>query len=129
MIVALTTVGEYVINGNAVNKLLDTYQLDMRMLPGQVFDIIEKKLIKELTDAIDKAKCQAVRFVDLEAIFSGPYKDFAYAISGGLAELIDSLFTKKIAVNGTLQTPEHLPWNLPSRIDKNFKGYATAQTE
>jgi len=124
----LTTVGEYVIDGNAVNKLLDTYQLEMRMLPGQVFDIIEKRLIKGLADEIDKAKSQAVRFVDLEAVFSGPYKDFAYAICGGLAELVDSLVMKKISVNGILHDPESLPWNLASRIDKNFKGTAQAHT-
>jgi len=122
LIVAVATVSEYVVDGNGVNKLLDAYQLDARMLPGQVFDVIEKKLIKGLMDEIDKAKPQTVRFVNLEAIQSGPYKDFTYAICGGLAELIESLVEKKIAVNGTVQNPRSLPWNLTSRIDKNFKG-------
>lgn len=121
-IATVAIASEYVIDGNAVNRLLDTCQLDTRMLPGQIFDIMEKKLIKELVDEIDKAKPQAVRFVNLEAIQSGPYKDFTYAICGSLAELIESLATKKITVNGTIQDPLSLPWNLVSRIDKNFKG-------
>lgn len=123
----MAATGEYVIDGNAVNRLLDSYQLDLRMLPGQVFDIVEKKLIKGLADEIDKAKSQTVTFVDLEAILSGPYKDFAYAICGGLAQLIDSLVMKKTTVNGTIQAPEDLPWNLTSRLDKNFKSHAPAR--
>ena len=124
----MAATGEHVIDGNAVNKLLDSYQLDMRMLPGQVFDIVEKKLIKGLADEIDKAKSQTVRFVELEAILFGRYKDFAYAICGGLAQLIDSLAMKKITVNDTIHAPENLPWNLKSRIDKNFKGHAPVHT-
>ena len=116
------------IDGNAINRLLDSYQLDMRMLPGQVFDIVEKKLIKGLADEIDNAKSQTVRFVELEAILSGRYKDFAFAICGGLAQLIDSLVMKEITVNGTIHAPMDLPWNLTSRIDKNFKGHAPGHT-
>jgi len=112
-----------VVDGNALNKLLDAYQLDTRMLPGQVFDIVEKKLIKALLDEIESTKAQTVRFVNLEAIPSGPHRDFSHAICGGLAELIDSLVEKKIVVTGTIGDASGLPWNLRSRIEKNFKGY------
>jgi len=112
-----------VVDGNALNKLLDDYQLDKRMLPGQVFDIVEKKLIKALLGEIESTKAQTVRFVNLEAIPSGPHRDFLHAICGGLAELIDSLVNKKIIVTGTIGDASRLPWNLRSRIDKNFKGY------
>jgi len=112
-----------VVDGNALNRLLDAYQLDSRMLPGQVFDIVEKKLIKGLLDEIENAKAQTVRFVNLEAVPSGPHRDFSHAICGGLAELIDSLVEKKIVVTGTIGDASDLPWNLTSRIDKNFKGY------
>ena len=111
------------VDGNALNKLLDAYQLDTRMLPGQVFDIVEKKLIKALLDEIESTKAQTVRFVNLEAIPSGPHRDFSHAICGGLAELIDSLVEKKIVVAGTIGDASGLPWNLRSRIEKNFKGY------
>jgi hypothetical protein len=116
---------EYVIDCGRLNEILGTYQLNAQMLPGQVFDIIEKKLIKGIMDEIDKAKPQAVRFVNVEAIPSGPERDFTYAICGGLSELIDSLAQKKIAVTGTITDPRSLPWSLISRIDKNFKGFAT----
>lgn len=112
------------VDGNALNKLLDNYQLDKRMLPGQVFDIAEKKLVKALFDEIGSTKAQTVRFVNLEAIPSGPHRDFSHAICGGLAELIDSLVERKIVVTGTIGDASGLPWNLTSRIDKNFKGYA-----
>jgi hypothetical protein len=125
---ATTAENEYVIDGNALNKLLDTYQLDRRMLPGQVFDIVEKKLIKTLLDEIESTKAQTVRFVNLEAIPSGPCRDFLHAICGGLAELIDSLVEKKIIVTGTISDASGLPWNLTSRIDKNFKGYTPVDT-
>ena len=118
-----TAEDEYVVDGSALNKLLDVYQLDIRMLPGQVFDIVEKKLVKILLDEIESAKAQTVRFVNLEAIPSGPHRDFSYAICGGLSELIDSLVEKKILVTGTIGDASGLPWNLMSRIDKNFKGY------
>jgi hypothetical protein len=93
------------------------------MLPGQVFDIVEKKLIKGLLDEIDRIKPHTVRFVNLETIPSGPYKDFSHAICGGLAELMDSLVEKKILVTGTIRDANGLPWNLIFRIDKNFKGF------
>jgi hypothetical protein len=118
-----TAEGEYVVDGSALNKLLDTYQLEIRMLPGQVFDIVEKKLVKILIDEIESAKAQTVRFVNLEAIPSGPHRDFSYAICGGLTELIDSLVEKKITVTGTINDANSLPWNLISRIDKSFTGY------
>ncbi|WP_455284934.1 hypothetical protein, partial [[Eubacterium] cellulosolvens] len=71
---------EYVVDGDNINRLLDTYQLDLRMLPGQVFEIIEKKLIRSLMDEIDNARPQTVRFVNLEAIPSGRHGVFLYAI-------------------------------------------------
>src|SRR5208283_5170054 len=121
---------EYVIDGNVVNKLLDPYNLEAslptsqlhHMLPGQVFDAIEKKFIKALLDEIDKSKPQTVRFVNLEAIASGPHKDYLYAICGGLEVLIDTLSTKNVQVTGTIQNPLALPWSLVAKIDKNFKG-------
>ena len=111
------------VDGNALNRLLDAYQLDTRMLPGQVFDIVEKKLVKTLLDETESAKAQTVRFVNLEAIPSGPHRDFSHAICGGLAELIDSLVDKNIVVTGAISDANSLPWNLTSRIDKSFKGH------
>jgi hypothetical protein len=126
--VALAEASEYVIDGDNVNKLLDAYQLDAHMLPGQVFDIIEKKLIKTLMDDIDKARPQTIRFVNLEAIPSGPHGAFFHAICGGLSELIELLINKKIAVTGTIRNPRVLPWNLVSKIDRDFKGVAATGT-
>jgi hypothetical protein len=120
----MATADEYVIDGDLLNKLLEAYHLDARMLPGQVFDIVEKKLIKALLDEIDRIKPHTVRFVNLEAIPSGPHKDFSNAICGGLAELMDSLVEKKILVTGTIRDANGLPWNLIFRIDKDFKGFA-----
>lgn len=119
----MSAAAEYVIDGDVLSKLLESYELDRRMLPGQVFDIVEKKLVKGLLDELDRVKPQTVRFVNLEAIPSGPHRDFSHAICGGLAELIDSLVEKKIAVTGTIRDANGLPWNLISRIDKKFRGY------
>jgi hypothetical protein len=121
---------EYVVDGNALNKLLDPYNLEAyqptsemhHILTGQAFDAIEKKLVKSLLDEVEKAKAQTVRFVNLEALASGPHKDYLYAIGGGLAVLIESLAAKKIAVVGTIQNPLVLPWHLVSKLDKDFKG-------
>ena len=125
--VALAEISEYVIDGDNINKLLDAYQLDAHMLLGQVFDIIEKKLIKALMDEIDKARPQTIRFVNLEAIPSGPHGAFSHAICGGLSELIDLLISKKITVTGTILDSRVLPWNLVSKIDRDFKGVAAAR--
>lgn len=92
------------------------------MLPGQVFEVVEKKFVKGLMDEIDKAKPQIVRFMNLEAIATGPHKDYTQAICGGLAVLIDNLAAKNIQVAGTVKDPFLLPWNLVSRLDKEFKG-------
>jgi hypothetical protein len=118
----MATVSEYVVDGDAVNKAIEAYQLNERMLPGQVFEIVEKRLIKDLLDEIDKAKPQAVRLVNVEAILSGPHKVFSYAVFGGLAELVDTLSKREIAVTGVVRDPQNLPWNLVSRIDKSFNG-------
>ena len=121
---------EYVVDGNALNKLLEPYNLEAyqptselhHMLTGQVFDTIEKKLVKGLLDEIEKAKPQTVRFVNLEALASGAHKDYLSAICGGLVVLIDTLATKNIQVTGTIQNPWALPWHLVAKLDKNFKG-------
>lgn len=129
---------EYMIDGNALNKLLEPYNLEAyqptsqlhHMLTGQVFDTIEKKLVKGLLDEIEKAKPQTVRFVNLEALASGPHRNYLYAICGGLAVLIETLATKSIQVVGVIQDPLSLPWHLVAKLDKNFKGLpAPGQTE
>jgi len=120
-----TAENEYVVDGSALNRLLDTYQLEIRMLPGQVFDIVEKKLLKVLLSEIETSKAVSVRFVNLEAIPSGPYKDFSYAICGGLAELVDSLAAKKIAVTAAIIDASKLPWNLTYKLDKSSKGHSS----
>jgi len=126
----MTASSEYVIDGNAVNKLLEPYNLEAfqptsqlhHMLPGQVFDLIEKKFLKGLLDEIEKSKPQTVRFVNLEAIASGPHKDYLYAICGGFEVMIATLAAKNVQVTGTIQNPMVLPWSLVAKIDKNFKG-------
>ena len=126
----MSTMSEYVIDGNTVNKLLEQYNLEAvqptsqlhHMLPGQVFDLIEKKFIKGLLDEIDKSKAQTVRLANLEAIASGPHKDYLHAISGGLEEMIVTLVAKNLQVTGTIQNPLVLPWSLVAKIDKTFKG-------
>ena len=128
MDVAVIEASEYVIDGDNVNKLLDGYELDAHMLPGQVFDIIQKKLIKALMDDIDKARPQTIRFVNLEAIPSGPHGTFFHAICGGLSELVDLLINRKITVTGTIRNPRVLPWNLVSKIDRDFKGVSATGT-
>jgi hypothetical protein len=126
----LSTSSEYVIDGNVVNKLLEQYNFEAfqptsqlhHMLPGQVYDIIEKKFLKTLTDEIGKANPQTVRFTNLEAIASGPHKEYLNAICGGLGDLIDTLSAKNIQVTGEIQNPLILPWSFVVKIDKNFKG-------
>jgi hypothetical protein len=128
--VSMSATSEYVIDGNAVNKMLEPYNLEAiqptselhHMLPGQVFELLEKKFIKGLLDEIEKAKPQAIRFVNLEAIASGPHKDYLYAICGGLRVLIDTVSAKGIEVTGTIQNPFAIPWSLAHKIDKDFKG-------
>ena len=121
---------EYVIDGDTMNKLLEPYNLEAiqptiqlhHLLPGQIFDLIEKKFLKTLTDEIDKTKAQTVKFVNLEAIATGPHKDYLYPICGGLTELIKSLAVKNVQVTGVIQNPYVLPWNIVAKIDKTFKG-------
>jgi len=128
--VSMSGSGEYLIDGNQVNKLLEPYNLEAyqptsqlhHMLPGQVFDAVEKKFVKGLLDEIEKSKPQTVKFVNLEAIAQGPHKDYLYAIAAGLSTLIDSLIAKNILVRGEIQDPLMLPWNLVAKLDKNFKG-------
>jgi hypothetical protein len=121
---------EYVIDGGKVNELLDPFSLEAiqptgqlhHMLPGQVYDIIEKKFIKNLSEEIEKSKAQTVKFVNLEAIATGAHKDYLYPICAGLRVLIDSLIGKKITVTGIVQNPFSLPWDLVAKLDMNFKG-------
>lgn len=121
---------EYVVDGTVVNKLLEPFNFEAvqptaqlhHMLPGQVYDIIEKKFIKSLADEIEKSKAQAVKFVNLEAIATGAHKDYLHPVCAGLRVLIDSLTAKKITVTGTIQNPFSLPWDLVARLDLNFKG-------
>jgi hypothetical protein len=121
---------EYVVDGNALNKLLDSYNLEAyqptselhHMLSGQVFDMIEKKLVKAMMDEIEKVKPQTVRFANLEALASGPHKGYLYPICGGLVVLIENLAQKQIQVIGTVQNPWILPWHLIAKLDKTFKG-------
>jgi len=127
---AMSESNEYVIDGNTVNKLLESYNLEAvqpttqlhHLLPGQVFDLIEKKFLKTLTDEIDKSKAQTVKFVNLEAIATGPHKDYLHPICGGLVVLINSLAVKNVQVAGVIQNPYVLPWNIVAKIDKTFKG-------
>ena len=128
--VFVSQANEYVIDGVAVNKLLEQYNFEAiqptaqfhHMLPGQVFDAVEKKFVKSLLDEIEKASPQSVRFVNLEAIATGPHKDYVNPICGGLRELIDALNAKKIQVSGEIQNPWILPWSLVAKIDPTFKG-------
>jgi len=113
----MTEVNEYVIDGDNINKLLDGIGLNANMLPGQAFDVVEKKLVKGLMEEIDKVKPQTVRFLNLEAISSGPHGALLYAICGGLAELIDSLTQKGITVTGAIQDRRVLPQNLVVRVE------------
>ena len=126
----MSATSEFVIDGNAINKQLEPYNFESyqptsqlhHMLPSQVFDVIEKKFLKDLLAQIDNAKPQSVKFVNLEALATGPHKDYLYAIAGGLGTLIDTLTSKSIQVSAEIQNPIALPWNLVAKLDKNFKG-------
>jgi hypothetical protein len=130
----MSATSEFVIDGNAINKQLEPYNFESyqptsqlhHMLPSQVFDVIEKKFLKDLLAQIDNAKPQSVKFVNLEALATGPHKDYLYAIAGGLGTLIDTLTSKSIQVSAEIQNPMALPWNLVAKLDKNFKGLPAA---
>jgi hypothetical protein len=128
---------EYVIDGEALNKLLEPYNFEAyqptmelhRLLSSQVFETMEKKVIKSLLDEVDKAKPQVAKLVNLEAI-ARAHREYVGPICGGLAVLIDTLRTKGIEVTGTVQDPMVLPWHLVAKLDKKFKGLpAPGQTE
>ena len=126
----MSSTSEYVIDGNNVNKQLEAFNFEAvqptsqlhHMLPGQVFDIIEKKYVKGIIEEIEKSKTQVVRFVNLEALASGPHKEYLEAICGGLTVLINSLAAKNIQVTGSIKDPFVLPWSFVSKLDKDFKG-------
>ncbi len=126
----VSTTQEYVIDGNDLNKKLEPLNLEAyqptgslhQMLTGQVFDIVEKKVIKAMADEIEKAKPQTVRFANLEDLASGPHKEYLEPICGCLAVLIEGLTAKGIQVTGSIQNPVLLPWHLVAKLDKNFKG-------
>ena len=134
----LSTTQEYVIDGNDLNKKLEPLNLEAyqptgelhQMLTGQVFDTVEKKVIKGMADEIEKTKPQTVRFVNLEALATGPHREYINPICGCLAVLIENLTAKGVQVSGTIQNPMLLPWHLVAKLDKNFKGLpAPGQTE
>jgi len=134
----VSTTQEYVIDGNDFNKKLDSLNLEAfqptgelhQMLTGQVFDAVEKKIIKGMVDGIEKAKSQTVRFANLDDLASGPHKGYLYPICGCLAVLIENLKAKGIQVTGTIQNPMLFPWHLVAKLDENFKGLpAPGQTE
>ena len=123
-------ISEYVLDGNAINKTLEAYNLEAvlptsqlkHMLPGQVFELLEKKFTKAVLDEIEKSKAQQVRLINLEALSSGPHKEYVYAISGALENMIATLIKKNVQVTGTIQDPFSLPWSLVSKIDPKFRG-------
>jgi hypothetical protein len=126
----MATAQEYVIDGNEFNKKLDPLNLEApqptgelhQMLTGQVFELLEKKVIKGMIDEIEKAKPQMVRFVNLEALATGPHKQYLHPICGSLVVLIEALKAKGIEVTGTIQQRLLLPWHLVAQLDKEFKG-------
>jgi hypothetical protein len=126
----MATVQEYVVDGNELNKMLEPLNLEAyqptgelhHLLTGQVFEQVEKKVIKGIVDEIEKAKPQTVKFVNLEALASGPHKDYLHPICGSLAVLIEQLTAKGIQVTGIIQNPTVLPWHLVAKLDKTFKG-------
>jgi len=136
--IAMAATQEYVIDGNDFNKKLDPLNLEAyqptgelhEMLMSQVFELLEKKFIKGLLDEIEKTKPQTVRFANLEAIATGPHKEYLNPICASLAVIIESLTAKGIQVTGSIQKPYLLPWHLVAKIDKTFKGLpAPGQTD
>lgn len=135
---------EFVIDGNEINKQLEALKIEAysptlelhHQLTGQVFEDIEKKFLKDLVDQIVKANPDTINMINLEAIATGPHKEYLHPICGGLAELIDTLrgdipvplwpnfikIEKKFAVTGIIQNPWILPWHIVAKLDKNFKG-------
>ena len=105
-------------------------------LMGQAFEVGEKQFIKALVDQITKAQPDIITFVNLEAIATGPHKEYLAPISGALAELVQALegapplplwpnfikLERKYRVTGTITNPWILPWHIVAKIDKNFKG-------
>ena len=120
---------DYVIDGEALNKLLEPYNFEAyqptmelhRLLSSQVFETMEKKVLKSLLDEIEKAKPQAVRLVNLEAV-ARAHTEYVDPICGGLALLVDTLKAKGVEVTGTVRDPMVLPWHLVAKLDKAFKG-------
>jgi len=140
----MSTNNEFIIDGSEINKQLEALKMEAysptlelhQQLTGQVFEDIEKKFLKSIVDQIVKANPETVKVINLEAIASGPHKDYLYPICGGLAELIDALrgelpvplwpnfikLQKTIAVIGTIQNPWILPWHIVAKLDKDLKG-------
>lgn len=126
------------IDGNEFNKKLDPLNLEApqptgelhQMLMSQVFEAVEKKVTKPMIDEIEKAKPSTVRFVNLEALATGPHKEYVNPICASLAAMIQALNAKGMQVTGTIQQPFLLPWHLVAQLDKAFKGLpAPGQTE
>jgi len=134
----LAVAQEYVIDGNEFNKKLDPLNLEApqptaelhQMLMSQVFEAVEKKVTKPAIDEIEKAKPSTVRFVNLEALATGPHKEYVNPICASLAAMIQALNAKGMQVTGTIQQPFLLPWHLVAQLDNAFKGLpAPGQTE
>ena len=129
---------DYVIDGNEFNKKLDPLNLEAplptgelhQMLMSQAFEAIEKKVTKPIIDEIDKTKPSMVKFVNLEALATGPHKEYLQPICASLAAMIQALKGKGVQVAGSIQQPFLLPWHLVAQLDKAFKGLpAPGQTE
>jgi len=132
-----------------VNHMLDAYRFEAysptlemhHELMGQAFEVGEKQFIKSLVDQITKAQPDIVKFVNLEAIATGPHKEYVAPICGALAELVQALegapplplwpnfikLERKYHVSGTIINPWILPWHIVAKIDKNFKGLLSAR--
>ena len=146
----MSAINEYLIDGKNINKQLEILKMEAysptlelhHQLMGQVFEDIEKKFLNGLVEQITKANPQTIRIVNLEAVATGPRKDYLSPICGGLAELIDALrgdtpvplwpnfikLERKFEVTGTLQNPWILPWHIVAKVDKNFKGLESGET-
>ncbi len=147
----MSTSNEFIIDGNEINKQLEALKIEAysptlelhHQLMGQVFEDIEKKFLKGLADQIVKANPDLVRVINLEAIATGPHRDYLSPICGGLAELIDALrgdipvplwpnfikLQKKIPVTGDIQNPWILPWHIVAKLNKDFKGFEQSARE
>ena len=110
--------------------LLESSELPRGAVAARAVRADAVKTLRLLADEIEKTKPQTVRFVNLEALATGPHKAYLYPICGCLAALIENLKAKGVQVTGTIENPMLLPWHLVAKLDANFKGLpAPGQTE